>query len=428
MRKKDVFICHASKDKKRYVYPLKKILDNYGISYWIDEAEIHWGDSILTKISEGLTKSRFVIVLITENFLNRNWTERELNSALSQEIDSGKTIVLPLLVFSPEDVFQKYPFLKDKRALLWKQGANFIVNELLVILETDKSNYLKWLSRIEEIEVNESLTIGEIQYGEGTQIEYITENKLLSLQKDLKIPQEFVSSDGRRKCILNLLFDKSQLKALKENENAHFPSNVIIKGKTSVQDSTVAVYFCTDTFYLNDYDKPINGYFELACKFGRGGISAFVDNYGNYQIENRFLAGDGFGAIGLLVVVEFKNNLPICRSPFVIGIRRGIRYPDDIWLSKETNKPLTFETEDINNSRFIFMSRQPNGSSTDIFVADFDGTNMCNLTKKNETSYDGFYDEKGNEVARWVNKEIIRYCSVKNGKREIRETIDCFRK
>jgi hypothetical protein len=73
----------------------------------------------------------------------------------------------------------------------------------------------------------------------------------------------------------------------------------------------------------------------------------------------------------------------------------------------------------------VYAYRRYNGGSTDIFVADFHGTNMCNLTKKNETAYDGFFDEDGNEVVEWVDEKTIRYCSMTKGGIEIKEKPDC---
>jgi len=49
---KDVFLSHATVDKEPYVVPLTKKLDEVGISYWLDEAEIRWGDKISQRIND----------------------------------------------------------------------------------------------------------------------------------------------------------------------------------------------------------------------------------------------------------------------------------------------------------------------------------------------------------------------------------------
>ena len=95
--KKDIFICHASEDKEEVAIPLVKALDDAGITYWYDQAEIKWGDSITQKVNDGLKISRYVVVILSEAFISKNWPQRELNSALNIEASSKEVRVLPLL-------------------------------------------------------------------------------------------------------------------------------------------------------------------------------------------------------------------------------------------------------------------------------------------------------------------------------------------
>jgi hypothetical protein len=93
---KDVFICHASEDKLGVVEPLVVAFERANISYWYDKAEIHWGDSITQKVNYGLSISRFVIVVLSKAFLNKNFPQHELYSVLNIEIYSQEVKVLPL--------------------------------------------------------------------------------------------------------------------------------------------------------------------------------------------------------------------------------------------------------------------------------------------------------------------------------------------
>jgi len=72
MSAKDIFLSHASEDKDRFIRPLVKEFSNFSIRFWLDEFEIGWGDSIVRKINEGLARSKYVLVLLTDNFLNKN--------------------------------------------------------------------------------------------------------------------------------------------------------------------------------------------------------------------------------------------------------------------------------------------------------------------------------------------------------------------
>jgi hypothetical protein len=134
MVRRDVFISHASEDKQTYVYPLAKAFDSLGITYWLDEAEIKWGDSIINKLHDGLTNSRYVLVLLSEKFINRPWTKKELNIALSQEIDSEKVIVLPVLITQREIILEKIPLIRDKLYLEYENNPLNIAYSLLKLL------------------------------------------------------------------------------------------------------------------------------------------------------------------------------------------------------------------------------------------------------------------------------------------------------
>lgn len=128
--KKDVFLCHTSVDKKKYVIPFAEELDEEDITYWIDKAEIKWGDNIIEKINEGLKISSYVIVFLSPNFFGEEWPEKELASALSMENKSGEVIVLPILIEDENTVFKQYPLLRSKKCVKWSDGIDSIVFKL----------------------------------------------------------------------------------------------------------------------------------------------------------------------------------------------------------------------------------------------------------------------------------------------------------
>ena len=134
---RDIFICHASEDKEEIVRPMVEAFNQVDISCWYDEAEIRWGDSITEKVNEGLRISRYVIVVFSTTFIEKNWPNRELNAVLNLEASSGQVKVLPLLVGSSKEIsaiIKKYPLLNDKRYLPWDGDLRKIVNEILTRL------------------------------------------------------------------------------------------------------------------------------------------------------------------------------------------------------------------------------------------------------------------------------------------------------
>ncbi len=138
----DVFICHASEDRQEIAIPLYTHLDSVGIRCWLDQGEIRWGDSIVSKINEGLRSAQFVIVVISQAFLQKPWPTTEMNSVLSQEIDSGITRVLPLMVGTDEEARRmagQLPLQRDKKYLRWSGNLDEIEQELRVVIRRQKS-------------------------------------------------------------------------------------------------------------------------------------------------------------------------------------------------------------------------------------------------------------------------------------------------
>lgn len=129
-RGRDVFICHAVVDKLTHGNVLYRELNRHGLSCWIDEAEIRPGDSILEKIGAGLISSRYVLVIITENFLGRKGSEAELNAALSREMRTGETKVVVVLDIDPEKFAERYPLLADKLYLKWSDGLELVAGQV----------------------------------------------------------------------------------------------------------------------------------------------------------------------------------------------------------------------------------------------------------------------------------------------------------
>ncbi len=120
--KRDVFICHASEDKSRFVLPLIEELSKNNISYWYDNTEIKWGDSIVKKVNQGLLNSEYVIVVISNFSIIKHWPNHELESALNIEISSGYVKVLPVILGDAKlknEILKNYPILNSKLHLSW---------------------------------------------------------------------------------------------------------------------------------------------------------------------------------------------------------------------------------------------------------------------------------------------------------------------
>ena len=68
----DVFLSHSSKDKAT-VRQIAERLRAGGLRVWLDEWEIRPGDSIPTKIEEGLEQSTVLVLCMSANSLGSDW-------------------------------------------------------------------------------------------------------------------------------------------------------------------------------------------------------------------------------------------------------------------------------------------------------------------------------------------------------------------
>jgi TIR domain len=102
--KPDIFISHSSRDKAAAVH-------NFcALDVWLDDWELEVGQSLTDEIAKAMNNSRYIAILITENYNQTVWTKTEYKKALSREQKENRTVMLPLIVGGA----QIPDFLEDK--------------------------------------------------------------------------------------------------------------------------------------------------------------------------------------------------------------------------------------------------------------------------------------------------------------------------
>ena len=91
-----VFLVHASEDKP-FARRLAKAIQKAGASVWFDEWEILVGDSIVTRINEGLKECDYLVIILSKRSVESSWVERELSAGLMRELLERSIVVLPVL-------------------------------------------------------------------------------------------------------------------------------------------------------------------------------------------------------------------------------------------------------------------------------------------------------------------------------------------
>ena len=120
----DVFISHAGEDKDDIAIPIDTACKRLGISTFLDQVDLRWGNSVSGGISSAMGRSRFVLAIISESYLKKHWPKKELASALHAEISGQGQEVLPLLVGNPD--LKLEGLLVDKLSVAWEGDADII--------------------------------------------------------------------------------------------------------------------------------------------------------------------------------------------------------------------------------------------------------------------------------------------------------------
>lgn len=127
----DVFISHASEDKDDFVRPLADSLRRCGLRVWFDEFTLTVGDGLRRSIDQGLAKSRYGIVVVSPNFLQKEWPQKELDGLAALEIDGVKVILPVWHKITAKEIRACSPMLADRLAALSSKGIEHVTGELL---------------------------------------------------------------------------------------------------------------------------------------------------------------------------------------------------------------------------------------------------------------------------------------------------------
>lgn len=187
----DAFISHASEDKDDFARPLAQALNERGYRIWYDEFSLTLGDSLRRSIDRGLADAKFGIVVLSPNFLKKEWTQRELDGLAAKEID-GRKVILPIWhKVSQGDILKYSPVLADKLAANTSQGFEYVVSQIVQVLgNTAKTNLVD-----EQAENTIQFKYPQIYQGSGVVEEKLNEPD--EEESDEEILTELLTRSGR---------------------------------------------------------------------------------------------------------------------------------------------------------------------------------------------------------------------------------------
>jgi len=132
----DAFICHASEDKPFVSQLAIELRKEFRV--WYDDFTLKVGDRLRRKIDEGLAKSRYGIVVLSENFFNKHWPQEELDGLAQRETD-GRKVILPVWLGVGDEEVRAYSVtLADRIAARGDSGLPEVVRQLSEVLREGK--------------------------------------------------------------------------------------------------------------------------------------------------------------------------------------------------------------------------------------------------------------------------------------------------
>ena len=132
----DVFIAHASEDKS-FVTPLANSLKGRGLEVWYDDFMLKIGDSLRREIDKGLTQSRYGVVVLSHNFFNKHYPQKELDGLAARE-EIGRKVILPIWHnINKEEILSYSPTLADIVAVKSDLGLKAVTDKIIESISYD---------------------------------------------------------------------------------------------------------------------------------------------------------------------------------------------------------------------------------------------------------------------------------------------------
>ncbi|WP_051944715.1 toll/interleukin-1 receptor domain-containing protein [Verrucomicrobium sp. BvORR106] len=129
-----IFISHATEDKVEFVRPLAEKLKRLS-HVWYDEYSLPFGASIFGSISAGLKDCDFGVVVLSDPFFQKKWTQAEIAGLFALENVGTRKIVPIWKGVSKSEVEKFSPILADRRAIDSAQELDKVVACIVEAIE-----------------------------------------------------------------------------------------------------------------------------------------------------------------------------------------------------------------------------------------------------------------------------------------------------
>ena len=134
---KKIFLSHSSKDKP-IVTSVALDLKEKGINTWLDAFDIQPGESIISKINEGLNNCDFILLFLSQNSVNSEWVTKEWETMLWDEINTQNVKIIPIKI---EDC-EIPKLLQTKKYINLSDDYNYGIRQLIDTIKNMKKKIM----------------------------------------------------------------------------------------------------------------------------------------------------------------------------------------------------------------------------------------------------------------------------------------------
>jgi glycogen(starch) synthase len=193
---RDVFVCHASEDKSAIVLPIVEACRLANITTWYDDHELVPGHNIPQKISEELTRSRFLLVVFSSHFLRKNFVKGEVNFWLYRMLSDGRDNIIPVMATDSQEeikmVHELFPLLSHIKWAKWEGDPHKIVAAVKTAIFPEFASKVTFIS---------SEYPPHIVGGLGVHVKYLTDELSNYMNVDIVLPgvekKGYISQDSK---------------------------------------------------------------------------------------------------------------------------------------------------------------------------------------------------------------------------------------
>jgi small GTP-binding protein len=190
----DVFLSHSSKDKAA-VRALAERLRRDGLKVWFDEWEIRLGDSVYARISDGLERSRILLLFMSRSGFGSDWVTVEHQAILFADPQNRKRRFIPIRLDDGNIPVVLRPF----KYLDWQTPADDAYQNLLSACQAAAPASELGLASSPQTSTD-PVNQGKSEPGQRSVREFSALPRMESVLKDHtgEVRNVAVSADGRR--------------------------------------------------------------------------------------------------------------------------------------------------------------------------------------------------------------------------------------